>query len=155
MMPTSDNLISLSLEGPGKIIGVGNGNPVSHEPERYFETNTILEIKNLRQMPVNDFVNRQEVIREYDDSNWKPAFIKGRNEDWQLYIDTLLVVRGTIELPEFSSAAEINLFTLSVLENQSVYINGHFIAANIKRDTPDQSFKLDHSILKPEKISLP
>jgi hypothetical protein len=32
VMPTADNLVQFSIEGPGKIIGTGNGNPSSHEP---------------------------------------------------------------------------------------------------------------------------
>ena len=31
---TADNLMKFSIEGPGKIIGVGNGNPNSHEPDK-------------------------------------------------------------------------------------------------------------------------
>ena len=31
LVPYADNLISFDLKGPGKIIGVDNGNPVSHE----------------------------------------------------------------------------------------------------------------------------
>ena len=33
-VPTADNLIRFTLEGPGKIIGVGNGDPSSHEPDK-------------------------------------------------------------------------------------------------------------------------
>lgn len=32
MVPRSHNEVKFSIEGPGKIIAVGNGNPVSHEP---------------------------------------------------------------------------------------------------------------------------
>jgi beta-galactosidase len=31
LAPTADNPVSLSVEGPGRILGVDNGNPVSHE----------------------------------------------------------------------------------------------------------------------------
>jgi len=31
---TADNLMKFSIEGPGKIIGVGNGNLHSHEPDK-------------------------------------------------------------------------------------------------------------------------
>jgi len=31
--PLADTLVHFSVEGPGKIIGVGNGNPSSHEPD--------------------------------------------------------------------------------------------------------------------------
>jgi len=33
-VPTADNLIHFSLSGPGRIIGVGNGDPSSHEPDK-------------------------------------------------------------------------------------------------------------------------
>ncbi|HEX7411515.1 MAG TPA: glycoside hydrolase family 2 TIM barrel-domain containing protein, partial [Bacteroidales bacterium] len=34
VVPTTDNLVKFSIEGPGKIIGTGNGNPSSHEPDK-------------------------------------------------------------------------------------------------------------------------
>jgi len=38
LVPTASNLIRFSLEGPGQIIGVGNGDPSCHEPDRYIDT---------------------------------------------------------------------------------------------------------------------
>ncbi|WP_188931734.1 beta-galactosidase GalA [Dyadobacter endophyticus] len=34
VVPTADNLIKFSIEGNGRIIGTGNGNPSSHEPDK-------------------------------------------------------------------------------------------------------------------------
>ncbi len=34
VVPTADNLVKFSIEGPGRIIGTGNGNPCSHEPDK-------------------------------------------------------------------------------------------------------------------------
>jgi beta-galactosidase len=34
LMPVADNEIVFQLSGPGKIIGVGNGDPSSHEPDK-------------------------------------------------------------------------------------------------------------------------
>jgi beta-galactosidase len=34
VVPTANNLVKFSIEGNGKIIGVGNGNPKSHEPDK-------------------------------------------------------------------------------------------------------------------------
>lgn len=34
VVPYADNEVSFALAGPGKIIGVGNGNPSSHEPDK-------------------------------------------------------------------------------------------------------------------------
>ena len=32
--PTANNLVKFSIEGPGRIIGTGNGNPTSYEPDK-------------------------------------------------------------------------------------------------------------------------
>ncbi len=40
VVPTASNLIRFSLQGPGQIIGVGNGDPACHEADRYFDTVT-------------------------------------------------------------------------------------------------------------------
>jgi beta-galactosidase len=37
MVPTAADEIAFALTGPGKIIGVGNGDPSSHEPELFLE----------------------------------------------------------------------------------------------------------------------
>ena len=34
VVPTADNLVKFSIEGPGRIIGTGNGNPGSHELDK-------------------------------------------------------------------------------------------------------------------------
>jgi beta-galactosidase len=34
VVPTADNLVKFSIEGPGKIIGTGNGDPSNHEPDK-------------------------------------------------------------------------------------------------------------------------
>jgi beta-galactosidase len=34
IVPTAGNQVSFAVSGPGKIIGVGNGDPTSHEPDK-------------------------------------------------------------------------------------------------------------------------
>jgi beta-galactosidase len=34
VVPVADNLVKFIIEGPGRIIGTGNGNPTSHEPDK-------------------------------------------------------------------------------------------------------------------------
>ncbi len=146
MVPNAVNEIYFSVTGPGKIIGVGNGNPSSHEPDRYHEIIKISKIKNLKELPVENLINRPEVAKGFNDSSWKPAF-QNQDEDWRLYKDSLIVIRGTFSLPEITKDAEVNLYTKSITEIQSVNVNGHIIAADIKRDDPNQSFTLNHNIV--------
>jgi beta-galactosidase len=149
-VPTANNEIAFSISGPGKIIGVGNGDPSSHENEKFIESIQTAKISNLKELPVGNLQNRLETAKEYDDSGWRPAF-SVKHDDWRTYIDTLIVVRGSFELPEFTDQSTINLFTKSIVENQSVYINGQLIKSNIKRNAADQSFQLEHGLLKPGK----
>ena len=37
VVPTADNLVKFEIEGTGKIIGVANGNPKSHEPDKVLQ----------------------------------------------------------------------------------------------------------------------
>lgn len=141
--------ICFTLDGPGRIIGVGNGDPSSHEPDRFFEMVRTSHIENLKELAVSGLNDRPEVAPEVDDSAWKPALKSKRSDDWRAYIDTLLVVRGTFVLDDITNETEINMFTKSIVENQCVYVNGHLLASNIKRDAPHQFFRLDHKIVKP------
>ncbi|MBA7533305.1 hypothetical protein ES705_25540 [subsurface metagenome] len=147
LMPTANNEVFFTLEGPGKIIGVGNGNPSSHEPDRFFETIETMKIEGLKELPVENLADRPEVAPGFDYSEWKPAFLN-QSEDWRVYTDSLIVVRGTFILPEITDETIVNLFTKSIVEHQTIYVNGHLIASDIIRDDPDQSFQLDHSLLK-------
>ena len=146
-VPDDSSKISFSIDGPGKIIGVGNGDPSCHEPDRYFETVKTAKIVNLKEYSVSNLNDRPEVTPGFDDSKWKLFKKSERSEDWRLYTDTLLVIRGTFELPEITNETEVNLFTKSIVENQSIYVNGHLLASNVKRDAPNQAYRIDHKII--------
>jgi beta-galactosidase len=47
-VPTADNAIAFELQGPGRILGVGNGDPASHEPDRYIETVRLVTVEGWR-----------------------------------------------------------------------------------------------------------
>jgi beta-galactosidase len=80
-----------------------------------------------------------------DDSRW-PGF-RQMEEVRRVKKDTSIVVRGYFELPPFSDGMRVTLFTKSISENQSVFVNGHLIAASIRRGSMDQNFVLDKRIL--------
>jgi beta-galactosidase len=141
-VPTAGNQIDFTLDGPGRIIGVGNGDPSSHEPDRFIETIKTVKIENLKELAVPSLDNRPEVAAGFDDSGWKTAF-GNRPGDWRVYADPLIVVRGTFELPELSDGTAVTLLSKSITENQSVYVNGRLLASALKSEDPNQTFRLD------------
>ena len=146
-VPTAMNELKFSINGPGKIIGVGNGNPSSLEAEQYFETIQRVNITDLKELTVNSLEGRKEIAVGFDDSKWIPAF-SNEPKDWTDYRDTLVVIRGSFTLPKLTPETIINLFTKSITEYMSLYINGKLIRANIVRDSKDQSFVLPHNLIK-------
>lgn len=149
IVPTASQEINFSLKGPGKIIGVGNGDPSSHEPDKYFEKTELVLIRNLKILPVDRAENRPEVAFEFDDSGWK-IFRRDRDEK-PLPEGKEIIIRGEFYLNSFNEKSKVTLFTKSLSENQSVYVNGCKIAEGIERDAPGQMFVLDRTVFRPGK----
>ncbi len=148
-VPTAGNEITFSIQGPGKIIGVGNGDPSSHEPDRYFERVRQLKIEDLKAQAVQAKENYPETGIDFNDSDWPSAL----NQQGEYNVETkdalkTAVIRGTFNLPDFSDDTEITLWPKSLCEEQAVYVNGHLIAKNIKRDDAVQEYRLDNAILR-------
>ncbi len=149
-VPTAQNNLLFTLEGPARILGVGNGDPASHEKEQFHESIQRVAIINLKEHPVGSLNDTSLTLYEVDDSHWLKAF-SIIHKDWRTYTDSLITVRGYFYLPEFNSNTQIYLFSKSILENQSIYINGQRIATHIIRNDSKQSFLLKKNFLRPGK----
>jgi beta-galactosidase len=147
MVPTAENTITFKLHGPGRIIGVGNGDPSSHEPDRYFESIALVKITELRIQKVQGLENPPESAFNFNDSQWPSAF-KTAGEEIQKTAQEI-VIRGSFDLPELTDSTEITLLPKSLGEVQAIYVNGYLIVKNVKRDDQNQKYKLDRAILHP------
>jgi beta-galactosidase len=148
IVPTANNEITFSIQGPGKIIGVGNGDPSSHEPDRYFEHISHVNIDHLKAQTTAQKENYSEVKLEYNDSAWQWA-VNGKGEYVVILKDTLdvAVIRGEFDMPPLTENTSVSLWPKSLGEEQAIYINGKLVASQIKRDDPVREYKLDHSFL--------
>jgi beta-galactosidase len=145
-MPIANSEITFSIDGPGKIIGVGNGDPASHEADKVFEEVEQIRIKNTRIAQVRSQKNQPEITPDFDDSEW-PLHVFNRQQLVFAEGETV-VVRGEFDLDKFSEDTRITLYSKSLANNQNIYINGELVASNIEREEPVQVFELDHKILK-------
>jgi beta-galactosidase len=149
IVPTASSEIVFQLSGPGQIIGVGNGDPSSHEPDRYIENVSQISIMGLKAKIVDRKDLYAEINFEHKDSAWASAL--GEQGEYNIQkIDShkVAIIRGNFLLDELTDDTKISLWPKSLGEEQSVYINGHLVAKNIKRDDPVQEYKLDHAILR-------
>jgi beta-galactosidase len=145
-VPTADNDVTFSIEGPGKIIGVGNGNPTSHEPDQYLETINTVKIENLKEKLVDTNSSIEEIKADYDDSKWQRAFTDDRNDQFGKRVK-YVIYRGSFNLLPNKDSAAITLFFKSMGKQQSVYINGQKIANQIAESQHGNEFKLDAALL--------
>ncbi|MEP6901694.1 MAG: beta-galactosidase GalA [Actinomycetota bacterium] len=145
-VPTADKEMTFSIQGPAKIIGVGNGNPISLEADRYFETINVSSIENLKEKYVGDVTNLAELTADFDDAAWQTAFTEDRDAKFGERVKTI-VYRGSFNLPENFSDAAVNFFYNSIGQAQSIYINGREIAKEIPENKRGDSFVLDKNFL--------
>ncbi len=150
-VPTANNEVVFAIEGPGRIIGVGNGDPSSHEPDQYIESVSQVRIENLKMQTVDGPENRPEVAFDFNDSNWQ-AFKQPTEYNKEAKSpEKVIVIRGVFNLQKFTDDTKITLLSKSLCEEQAVYVNGHRIVQNIKRDASGQKYTLDHAVLRPGK----
>jgi beta-galactosidase len=145
-VPTANNLVNFTISGPGKIIGVGNGDPTSLEADQYLEKVVTQPIENLKEKYLND-PNTEEVKAVYDDSKWQKAFKENRDSAFGDKVKKL-VYRGLFNLPANSDKATVTLLYSSIGKQQSIYVNGTQIVNNIPLAKKGNAFIIDKSFLK-------
>ncbi|MBR5433212.1 MAG: DUF4982 domain-containing protein [Bacteroidales bacterium] len=133
VVPTAMNTIAFTIDGPGEIIGLGNGNPSSLEQEVFLPKTIVAPINNLQECTITNISNPKEVTVGYK-SNWIPAFSQEPdNRHWNVYEDSLKVIKGTFSIEKITSDMTVTLFAKSIVDNQSIYVNGHLLQANVAR----------------------
>jgi beta-galactosidase len=144
LVPTAGNEINFFIEGPGRIIGVGNGDPTSLEQDKFIENIETIAITNLKELPVEGMNDRKEIAPQFYDALWRNAF-QGRttSDSTKAY-----VYRGSFVLPATFAQSQVTFFYKSLGTKQSIYINGKPIGENIGQQKIGNEFTLDPSLLQ-------
>lgn len=146
-VPTADHEIVFTLSGPGKIIGVGNGQPTSLEKEKFIEDIKAVSIVELKEKPLEGMDKGLEALKETDVTAWKEAF---KTRDYK-NLAPAYIHRGSFELPENFTGSEVIFYYQSIGKEQAIYVNGHEIGKDLKENAEGNTFKLNHSFLRPGK----
>ena len=145
-VPTANNPVWFEIEGPGKIIGVGNGDNTCLEPDKYVEQVNSVAIENFRAKILDSFSVGNETARGYDYSQWPSR----RAISGEIAQAEAVIYKATFELPEKIDGAQITFFYNCIGNRQKLYVNGEAISGELTREGGERyEFKLDVSILKP------
>jgi beta-galactosidase len=150
-VPTAVNEINFDITGPGKIIGVGNGNPTSLEPDQFIEQILTIKINNLQEKAISSINNLSEIANSAQ--NWSAAFTQDRTQDFGKRVKAL-AYRGDFDLPGWNDQTKMTFFYKSLGKEQSIYINGKLIASKIQAEKKGNTFVLDRSVLKDGKNNI-
>jgi beta-galactosidase len=134
-VPTADAKVTFRVSGPGRVLGVGNGDPSSHEPDRYFSTPRVVEIEGFREHPVAGVGELPELASRFDDSRWPAAFAatKDKAKD-QEPSNGKRVCRARFKSPEWPASGRVRLLLRHFGPEQTVYLNGKALASFVARE---------------------
>jgi beta-galactosidase len=142
-VPTADNLVTFQVKG-GRAIGVGNGDPSSHEPEVFVES--------VRQVPVEGWNGRiapaGTLLPGPADAleplprlgNWK-ARLPARGEVYDL--------AATFTLAGLDAGDQLRLFLPPLGKVTSIWLNGELLLRDQDTASAGPSAPVDPRLLKP------
>lgn len=147
VVPDANHQVYFEVSGPAQIIGVGNGDPTSHEPCRFFDEVQSVSFSKWQQMAASEVNISEVVLPEFSVADWQPAFPDGGLAPGSSSLPTLY--RASLHLTENDLKGNLNWMFRSVGNNQSVYVNGHLIGGNLDNNQRDFVFKLSGDVVRP------
>lgn len=130
VVPTAGSHLAFELEGPGKIIGVGNGDPSCHEPDVYVAAVPI-KLRPIGDWRLKKFTERglearPELKPEFDDSSWATTDVTVENGPLGNHERAIYRTRVNVTAAELASAT-IELFFARIDGQCFVWVNGEKI----------------------------
>ena len=127
-VPVASNLVHFDLNGAGKILGVGNGDPSSHEPDTFLTQPTVRLIPDnnwrwkLAEVPARG-ASAPGYATDFDDSSWATTSSEG--EDTQLTEGQSAIFRQHVNLTaEDLASAGVQIHFGRIDDSGWVYVNG-------------------------------
>ncbi len=149
IVPDAENALNFTLQGPGKILAVANGEQGSFEPDQFLPALSTLAVDGWKSAPA-DKVNPQ-IAFDFNDSAWSTAFARrgGGNANAApaaAPVDT--TYRGTFEAPALAEGATATFLVRDLGTGQIVYLNGSPILSGVLPRLPGEPLVVDRSRLR-------
>jgi len=127
-VPVASNMVHFDLNGAGKILGVGNGDPSSHEPDTFLTQPTVRLIPannwrwKLAEVPAKG-ASVPGFAADFDDSGWATTSSEG--EDTQLTEGQSAIFRQHVNLrAEDLASAGVQIHFGRIDDSGWVFVNG-------------------------------
>ena len=130
VVPTATNLVRFTLEGPGRFLGVGNGDPSCHEPDTFLpswpmHSRSVGGWKWIR-IPNPYKSDLPEVAKEFNDSGWAEWNVATETGPLGPKENAVFRCQLTVAAPDLTAeAVELNFGRID--EDGWIYVNGQKI----------------------------
>jgi beta-galactosidase len=128
--PVASNNVQFELEGPGRILGVGNGDPSCHEPDVVFSTGALhrIPVGGWRWKKIADAyaATIPEAAVSLDDSGWDSCDVRAESGPLGINEKGVLRTRFTVTEEELASPA-VELWFGRISGDAFVYLNGRHL----------------------------
>ncbi|PSJ41038.1 beta-galactosidase [Sphingomonas deserti] len=149
-VPIADNDVAFTVTGAAEIIGVGNGDPGSHEPDRFGDRYAIAGFSDweLADVPAGSMVLPATAALAWRDPfRWYPPGSGPKTPD-------AFVLRGRLQGSAGGSQERRTLFLPSLAEGQRIFVGGRELTALAKPSGRGLSVVLDEAARAEEVILL-
>jgi beta-galactosidase len=127
IVPLAHDPVHFTISGAGRIIGVGNGDPICHEPDVYIEPAAV------RSMPLNEWRmakvpepnNRIETAAAFDDHGWQSVDTRQAAGPLEPHESAVFRVHVQLTADDLGSK-EVVLHFGMIDDDGWVYVNGQF-----------------------------
>jgi beta-galactosidase len=126
IVPVAGNHIEFELNGPGHIIGVGNGDPSCHEADVYFavQPSSTVALKDWRIKRGASYPRPEESAEKVDASGWPRVDVN--SQQGPLNPNEIAVYRNAFEAtPAMLAAHDVTVAFGMIDDEGCVYVNGH------------------------------
>ena len=143
-VPVAQNKINFELNGAGKILGVGNGDPSSHEADTFVAESAVRAIAvnnwrwKLSGLPAKDAV-APEYAPDFDDSSWNTIRPKtdGDTGDMPLKANETAIYRAHVKLTDNDlNKPEVRLHFGTIDDHGWIFVNNQRVGESHDWQSP-------------------
>jgi beta-galactosidase len=139
IVPNAASSVSFDLEGPGRIIGVGNGDPSSHEPDTFIPvaSSRTISVAGWRWKKFADPYpeNMAEEGVAYDDTAWEAIDVGADLGKLGVRERAIYRTRFNVDAKDLDAEA-VELVFGKIAGGISVYVNGHKLGGSMDGRSP-------------------
>jgi beta-galactosidase len=139
VVPVASNKINFELSGPGRIIGVGNGDPSCHEPDQF------ITVAPVHTQPVDGWcwqkisdayaANLPEEAETFDDAGWQKVDVRASTGPLDPHENAAFRTHVDLTAADLTASA-IGLDFNRIDNDAMVYVNGHKVGETRDWQTP-------------------